>query len=69
MLIYSGADIHAVDERGQNALLTLVKSPMAVANLELCAYLLVAKVDALLLPKTGWSAIGWIEKLGVCSPK
>ena len=61
-----GCNIKAVDSKLQNALLILVKSPLANNNIELCEFLLSNGVDPLQKPANGlWSAVGWIEKLAI----
>ena len=64
-LLFTGANVHAVDNHGQNALVTLVKSPLAVSNFELCNLLLANHVDATVIPSVSgiWSAVGWVEKM------
>jgi hypothetical protein len=60
----AGANIGAVDDRGANALLTLVKSSTAVFNVELAELLLTKGCSAVQKPTKGtWTAVGWIEKM------
>lgn len=62
-----GANVNAADDRGANAMLILVKSALAVTNIELADMLLTKGANVTQPPVKGtWSAAGWIEKMLVC---